>query len=123
MKTKTKKSRQPSFLEKQPITVSATKVVRKVSDRTGVTPTRICGPTRPAEVALARQMCYWMLRMQGWDYAAIGRFFNRDHGAVMYGCQCVNIRFDLEPQFRVFWKEYSELRVAGPQYSPAVEIG
>lgn len=118
---KTPKTPKGTQQQQMNVATAAHQVVRKVSQRTGVSPTKICGPTRPAGVVMARQMCYWLLRLQGWGYTEIGQFFNRDHGAVMHGCLAVNIRFDLEPRFKMFWPEYEEFRVAGPKYEPDME--
>jgi len=100
------------------ITEDAERVVRIVSKRTEVSPTRITGPTKPQAVVMARQMCYWLLRLRGWEYVAIGKFFKRHHGSVMHGCLCVNIRFDMEPRFKMFWPEFADWRVAGTKYQP-----
>lgn len=119
MKNKIRKKKPPRGTQQQemPIAAAAHKVVRKVSERTDVSPTRICGSTRPAGVVMARQMCYWLLRLAGWSYNDIGGFFNRHHAAVIHGCQKVNHRFDLEPQFSMFWPEYADFRVAGTRYT------
>ena len=115
MKTK----EQPPTEKPLRITAEAEKVVRYVSKRTEVPPSDITGPTRLQAIVMARQMCYWLLRLQGWEYSAIGRFFNRDHGAVMHGCLCVNIRFDTDRCSRMFWPEVANWRVAGAKYQPS----
>jgi len=122
-KTTHMKSIEQLLSEKTPrITVDAEKVVQIVSRRTEVEPDKITGARKHQAVVMARQMCYWLLRLRGWEYAAIGRFFNRDHGAVMHGCLCVNIRFDMDRRFQMFYPEFADWRVAGAKYQPKEEM-
>lgn len=111
------------LLNEKPLRIAtdADKMVRLVSKRTSVLPNKITGSSRPQAVALARQMCYWLLRLRGWEYTAIGRFFQRDHAAVMHGCLCVNVRFDMDERYRMFYPEFAEWRVAGAKYQPKAE--
>lgn len=47
----------------------------------------ICGPSRHAQVVLARHHLVWLLirRRPDLSYPAVGRMVNKDHRTVMYG--------------------------------------
>lgn len=110
---KTKRS-----VTKPSIDWDANEIIAKVSQRTDISLAQMIGPTRPDEITLARHVCFFLLRLKGWDYNSISTFFGRTHAAAMSGCLRINLRFDTEPKFQAFWPEYAEFRVAHPRYEP-----
>ena len=98
------------------------KVTNLVSQRFDCTQSEVVGSRRGEEhISKARHMAMWLLRLRGWGYAAIGEFFNRNHAAVIHGCNAVNNRLDVEPKYNCVWPEYSEFRVATKNYEPMVK--
>lgn len=93
-------------------------VIEKVCQRHDCTPEELLGPTKPDRIVAARQMAFWLLRLQGYHYPQIGEFFSRNHVAVIHGCIVVNHYFDVEPRWRARWPEYAEFRVASNKYTP-----
>ena len=93
-------------------------VLEKVSQRHDCTPEEMVGPTKPDRIAVPRHMAFWLLRVQGYKFTQIAELFNRTHAAVLHGCLAVNNLFDIDPNWRKQWPEYTEFRVASKEYTP-----
>lgn len=62
----------------------AVEALEEIAQSHGQTLASIRGKGRFRAQVAAREECYFFLRARGWSLPQIGRFFNRDHTAVMY---------------------------------------
>lgn len=68
-------------------------IVDAAARRYGVKRSYILSERQDAAVVEARHLAMYQMRDQlGWSYPWIGRFLDRDHTTVIYGCRKVELR-------------------------------
>jgi chromosomal replication initiation ATPase DnaA len=65
------------------------KIEKKVQEKTGIAPHVIRGKHRDREYIIARHMVWRWLNRNGFTFAEIGRFYNRDHTTIFHACRKV----------------------------------
>lgn len=79
------------------------RTVRVVSDHCGVSVNAIMGERRPERIARARMLAYYVQREKtGAPYQELGKWWGKDHGTIMHGCQAMRNRLETVPAFRPF---------------------
>lgn len=64
-------------------------LIQVIVSRFGVKEKQLLGNERHKEVAEARWILMFILRLFNYSYPSIGRMVNKDHSSVMYGCKRV----------------------------------
>jgi chromosomal replication initiation ATPase DnaA len=86
------KRRVASF--KEGVTISM--IIRKVSEKTGITHAEMCMKTRKRAIVEARQMLMWLLRhYTKLSFSQIGAYFAQnghvfDHSTTIYACKAID---------------------------------
>lgn len=62
---------------------------------------RVLSCERPSEIATARQVAHYILRVgMGWTFKRIGKASGRCHGAVHHNIRAIKNRISVEPNLR-----------------------
>ena len=70
-------------------------ILRDVGKQFHVDPQQLLDPGRVAQVADARAVAMFLLRVKhGWTYAGIGKLFGRDYSSCVHACQKMQRRID-----------------------------
>ncbi|MCW2319009.1 hypothetical protein M2322_004578 [Rhodoblastus acidophilus] len=79
------------------------RILKMVSERTGVSIADILGEGRRAPIVAARQEAMWAVKtITNWSLPRIGGRFNRDHTTVLHAIRQVEARADQDADLRAF---------------------
>ena len=79
------------------------RIVRVVAEHCGVSLTDIMGPRRHERTARARQLAYYLQwKKTEAPYQELGKWWGKDHGTIMHGCDQMKKRLEAVPAFRPF---------------------
>ncbi len=74
-------------------------IIAVTSELTGFTPEELASPRRPAPLAHARQIIYFVGYKCGVSYPRIGASLGRDHSSAVYGKQTCETRMAADPEY------------------------
>lgn len=83
-------------------------LIAEIADRFDLTYSQIVGKSRIKHISRARQVVYAVLVRRGSSYAQVGRWMNRDHSSVLWGCQQFEIHAERQPILRLIYDHYIE---------------
>lgn len=73
--------------------------VEVVCEQFGLAPALLSSRCREERVAWPRQIAWHLIKaISGGHYTSVGRLFGRDHSTILYGCQTVQKRMEVEPE-------------------------
>jgi chromosomal replication initiator protein len=99
------------------------RILQQVSQHLQVPVWEVLGRSRRIKLVDARQITMLLIREQGLDFTAIGRFMNRHHASVMYSVKNIQGRIDIYAEFKKYYHELKQITDDKNQKSSAIEQG
>jgi len=72
------------------------KIIRAVSEGSGVSTDEILGGSRLKHIVAARHLAIWQSRQLGYSFPHIGRCFKRNHTSVQNACRKIDAKMKKE---------------------------
>jgi chromosomal replication initiation ATPase DnaA len=86
-------------------------IVRSVCDVYRVTPRLLLSRQRWQPLVEARQVAMTIVRKRGSTYSHAAKFFDRDHGTILYACRMIANRIEEDRFTRARWESLKHLAV------------
>ena len=64
-------------------------IFEAIRKRTGISFEEMAGRSRVQQIVHARYLAMFFLRLEAWEFRAIGKHFNRHHTSVIWACSRV----------------------------------
>ena len=86
----------------------------------------ILGPARYGFVVQVRHAVFLALRLRGNSFPQVGRYLDRDHSTIIYGCRKAEAQMKVDPEYRekiealVAWK-FTPVQVPEPKQERVLE--
>ena len=87
--------------DSQPTAVIVQKIIEFVAKSFGVSPSDITSDNRQANIALARQVCMYVIKeVTDLKLNEIGKYFNKNHSTVLHSMDQAKLKMDKNPSVR-----------------------